>query len=212
MLVIALAAATALVALRATEQQVRDTRQIDHRLTVLHQLRADTRELGLSARRYILSGDRKERLRIQAIVAATYPTRLKIRSGSKASSVSQLDLAIDEYAASLSNALEISEEDPMLRLSHFEDELARIRAPLSMAFDEAISRDRAKRKTVGTPRPFTSMAQSMILLAAALGVGLALAVLVLVLRRLAERNPPGPSERPDIAPTSSPPGRPSMLR
>lgn len=208
MLVIALAAATALVALRATEQQVRDTRQIDHRLTVLHDLRADTRELGLSARRYILSGDRKERLRIQAIVAATYPERQKIRTGSQ---ISEVERAIDEYAAALSNVLEINDENPILRLSRFEDELARIRGPLSMAFDEALSRDRARQHAVGTPRPFTSLARSMIMLAAALGVGLALAVLVLVLRRLAERGAPRSSVLPESDPTSPPSIHPSML-
>jgi hypothetical protein len=181
--VILVGMATALGALRTATTRAERARRIDEALVVLHGLRADAREMGLSARRYIiLGGDHKERLRIQAIVAAMHAARAKVGPQSALPKHQELDAALDEYTASLSNAIEIAEPDTIARLSHFEDELVRVRAPLSSVFDDIVSRERTARQSLRSADRLIPAAQWAVLAAGVIGIVSAIMAAAFVLR------------------------------
>jgi hypothetical protein len=193
--VIIVGVAAALGALRTAAHQADEARRIDTELVVLHGLRADTREMALSARRYILGGDRKEALRIQAIVAAMRAARAQVGPHSGLPKRQELEAALDEYIASLSNAIEIAEVDTIARLSHFEDELVRVRAPLSSVFDDIVSRERTARASLRSVDRLIPVAQWAVLAAGFIGILSALSAAAFVLRTprsVTRTPPPGP--------------------
>jgi hypothetical protein len=183
MVVIALAGTTAIVALRGTTRRVIEARQIDHQLVLLHRLRADARELGLSARRFILIGDLKEKLRIQAIEADMAARRHEVIPLSTLTNADVLDRALDDYIASLDKVLEVSSDDTVQRLQHFETELVRIRAPLAMAFEDVISRERAARGDLRSADRLVTIAQWAVGAACGLGLLLSLGASIALRRR-----------------------------
>jgi hypothetical protein len=138
--------------------------------------------MGLSARRYILGGDRKEELRIQAIVAAMYAARAHVGPQTGLPKRADLEAALDEYVASLSNAIEIEEPDTVARLSHFEDELVRVRARLSLVFDDIVSRERTARQSLRSVDRLIPAAQWAVLGAGVIGILSALLAAAFVLR------------------------------
>jgi hypothetical protein len=205
---IGLAGATAIIALRGTTERVAQARTIDDRLAMLDRLRADTRELGLSARRFILSGDLKEKLRIQAIEADMVSRRALFGPRSPLTNGDVLAATLDDYIASLDTAIGVTNDDTVQRLEQFESQLVRIRAPLSSAFDDVISRERAARANLRSADRLVTIAQWAIGVACGLGLALALGALIAMRRR--------PPTRPALlgvaAVPSAPPGdRPSLL-
>jgi hypothetical protein len=197
--VILVGVAAALGALRTATGQASEARRIDAELATLHGLRADAREMGQSARRFILGGDRQEKLRIQAIVAAMHAARAQVGPEAGFPKRQELETALDEYIASLSNAIEIAEPDTVARLSHFEDELVRVRAPLSMVFDDIVSRERTARQSLRSDDRLIPAAQWAVLAAGVIGIVAALLAAAFVLRtrqisvagRLASSDVPG---------------------
>lgn len=183
MVVIALAGTTAIVALRGTSRRVTEAREIDRQLVVLDRLRADARELGLSARRFVLIGDLKEKLRIQAIEADMAARRHEVGPLSTLTNADVLDRALDDYIAALDKVIESNTDDTVQRLEHFERELVRIRAPLAMAFDDVISRERATRSDLRAADRLVTIAQWAIGLACGLGLVLSIGASIALRRR-----------------------------
>lgn len=167
--VIALMAATAIVALRSTRHQLDLSREIDHRLAIVDHLRSETRALALSARRFILSGDLKEQQRVLSIVYAMKGEREQLDARRTLDKGAILEADLEEYIAALKHAMSFDDDDPIVRLSRFEDELVRIRSPLSSTFDEIISRERAKGDALRSAQTLARSAQWAVLLAGILG-------------------------------------------
>lgn len=195
-------AATAILALRTTTDQVEQARQIDHRLARIDQLRASTRELGLSARRYILSGDQKEQQRVLAIVQDMRRAREGLAARSTLQNGAMLEADLEEFIAASMNAMSIEDVDPVGRLSKFEDELARIRAPISATFDDVIAKERARRESLRSASSIAHIAQ--------IGVGIAAGIALLLIVGFvipAVRTSSILANRDEAAPTE-----PSLLR
>lgn len=209
MLVIALAGTTAIVALRGTTRRVTEASEIDQQLALLHHLRADARELGLSARRFVLIGDLKEKLRIQAIEADMAARRHKVGPHTELTNADVLDRALDDYIAALDKVLEVSSEDTIQRLEHFESQLVKIRAPLTMAFDDVISRERAARVDLRSADRLVTIAQWAVGIACGLGLVLAFGASI-ALRR--ETRPMYTSAASGSSRGDSPHDQPSLLR
>lgn len=184
-LVIALGAITALLALRSKSHRVEETSQIDHRLAIIDRLRAESRELGQSARRYILSGDLKEQQRVLSIVHEMKKEREQLGARVSLEGGALLEADLDEYIAALKNAMWFDDKDPIVRLSRFEDELAKIRVPLSVRFEDVISRERSRRDVLRSAHWLARSARWAVLVASLLGAGLVIGSVVGVLRKLA---------------------------
>jgi signal transduction histidine kinase len=186
--VIVLMTGTAVVALRSTQLQVEEARRIDHRLGLLYHLRGDARELATSARRYILGGDLKEQQRVLAIVHEMKAEREQLAARSTLAKGGLLEADLDEYIASLVHAMSFDDDDPIVRLSRFEDELARIRAPLSLTFDDIMARERTRREALRSAQTLARGAQWAVLLAGLLGTVLVLGGPFGALRRRASHD------------------------
>lgn len=186
-LVIALGAATALLALRSTHEQATQSREIDHRLALLDHLRAETRELALSARRFVLSGDLKEQQRVLAIVHEMKAERDKLQARATLAKGAVLEADLEEYVAALMHAMTVDDEDALARLARFEDELARIRNPLVMTFDEIVSHEQSRRDALRSAQTLARGAQWAVLIASILGIVLAIGAVMVVLRKLSSR-------------------------
>jgi signal transduction histidine kinase len=184
LVVITLVAVTALAALRSTGQQLEQARQIDHRLMLLDRLRNDSRELGLSARRYMLTGDLKEQQRVLAIVHEMKKQRAELDARTSLAKGGELEADLDEYIASLTNAMSFDDDDPIARLSRFEDALERARNPLSLTFGAIMSRERERREDLRSAHSLARGAQWAVLIASALGALLLIGGSLSVLRQL----------------------------
>jgi hypothetical protein len=203
LVVLAAMAATAILALRTTTDQVEQARQIDHRLARVDQLRRETRELGLSARRYILSGDQKEQQRVLAIVQDMRRVRESLAARSTLHNGAVFEADLEEFIAAMMNAMSIEDVDPIGRLSKFEDELVRIRAPMSATFDDVVAKERARRESLRSASSVAHIAQ--------IGVGIAAGIAALLILGFvipAARKGSGQAmAREDVPPTE-----PSVLR
>jgi signal transduction histidine kinase len=168
--VIALMAATAILALRSTREQLDASRQLDQRLAIIDHLRSSTRALALSARRFMLSGDLKEQQRVFAIVHEMKGERERLDARRTLDKGAILEADIAEYVAALTHAMSFDDDDPIVRFSRFEDELVRIRGPLASTFDEIISRERAKGDALRSAQTLAHGAQWAVLIASILGI------------------------------------------
>jgi signal transduction histidine kinase len=183
-LVIALGAVTAILALRTTHEQAAQSRAIDQRLAMLDRLRADTRELALSARRHVLSGDLEEQQRVLAIVHDLRAHRERLQARATLHKGAMLEADIDEYVAALVQLMSVEDDDPLERLARFEDGLVVIRAPLATTFDEIVTHERARRDAMRSAQWLARGAQWAVLIASVLGVVIAIGAAVVVLRKL----------------------------
>lgn len=184
MVVIALGAATAVLALRDTRAQAMLARDIDRRLAVLDHLRTETRALAQSARRYVLSGDLEEQQRVLAIVHEMKAERDLLQARATLDKGAMLEADLEEYIAKLMHAMTFDDEDAVSRLARFEDELVRIRNPLGLTFDEIVGRERARREELRSAQTLARGAQWAVAIASLLGLALALGALRAVLRKL----------------------------
>jgi hypothetical protein len=171
--VVVLIAVTAVVALRTTRQNLEEARAIDHRLAVIDRLRTETRELQLSARRFVMTGDLEEQQRVFAIVQDMRAQRARLGPATAFKHAARLFADLDEYVAALTALMSVEDSDPIARLSAFEDDLARIRAPLAGTFDEIVSAQRMQRESLRSADTLARGAQW--------GVGIAGALAVLLL-------------------------------
>lgn len=203
--VIIVCAASALVALRTTLRHSEDRRVIDERLSRVERIRGDTREIALSARRYVLAGDLKEQQRVLAIAASMGSERERLRAASLRPEGVALDTGIDAYVQAMLSAMTAEEGDAIARLGHFEDELMRARKQLGQQFDLFVASERQRRGASHTMHVLTRAAQWGVLISGALGVILAIAAATGALRRLgsvAPRPTNLPAE-PAVAPASA---------
>jgi signal transduction histidine kinase len=183
LLIIGLGAATAIVALDWTTAQLDEARAIDHRLIMIDRMRAETRELGLAARRYVMVGDLQEQQRALAIVHDIKAQRDRLAARATLANGALLEAELDEFIASLNHAMGFDDADPIVRLSKFEDELARIRGPLALQFDDVVSRERARRESLRSTLSLARYAQWAISIASLLGAVLVVGTGAGVLRR-----------------------------
>ncbi len=181
-LVIVLSTVTAFVALRSMIARTEQTTTISQRIAALDDLRADAREIVRSARRFLLSGDYGEQQRVVAIEAEMRQKRVPLVAHDK-----HLDDTLDGYTGLVLASLTRSRAEPAAMLAQFEDDLMRVRGPLSTAFDDAITRERAKHDASRSSQRLARGAQWALIVAAALGVlltiGSMLAVNVLLGRK-----------------------------
>jgi signal transduction histidine kinase len=182
--VIGLSAATAVIALRSTREQAARSREIDHRVALLDGLRAQTRELALSARRYVLGGDMMEQQRVIAIVHAMKADREKLHARDTLAKGAILEADLEEYIAALDDAMSVDDDDAVTRLAQFEDQLVKIRGPLAMTFDDIISSERARRDTLRSAQTLATGAQWAVLIASVLGALLVIDAARVGLRRV----------------------------
>lgn len=164
-LVIVLSTATALVALRSVIHQAERTSELDRRIVLIDHLRADVRELARSARRYLLIGDRKEYQRVLAIESEMNQERSRIAKREQ-----ELDKRLDGYVGAVMRGLSNDRADPGAALTRFEDDLIRVRAPLSLAFDGMIARERTKLDASRSSQRLARGAQLALVITAVLGV------------------------------------------
>lgn len=184
-LVIVLSAATALVALRSTIHQAERRSQVERRIARIEQLRAEARELGRSARRFLLTGDFKEQQRVLAIQSEMDRERKLVATREHA-----LDYGLDKYVGTVIDSLSSDHAEPSMALTRFEDDLIRVRGPLSVAFDAIVARERAALDASRLSQRVAISAQWALMIAAALGVVLTIGSTILVsvlLRRYAVR-------------------------
>lgn len=183
-LVIVLGAVTALVALESTIRRAERTREIEARLTLVRELRADARELARSARRYLLSGNSQDRQRVFAIDEDLRAKRDALRSRSTYSPGWVADL--DEYSATLTTAMSRTTDD-IATIAHFEDELLRVRNALDSALDSIVAGERARRTTLQASTTLARRAQWVLALVSTLGLALVVITGVGAFRLLARR-------------------------
>ena len=205
--VIALGAATAVLALRETQAETARAQAIDRRLALLERLRAETRELAQSARRHVLSGDLKEQQRVLAIVHAMQSERAALNARATLPSGAVLEADLEEYIAALMPLMARDDDDAVTRLARFEDELVRIRAPLATTFDDIVADERANRAELRSAQTLARGAQWAVVVASVLGVLLAIGALLAVSRVL-----PAPEVAREPREPVTPPSEPSLLR
>jgi K+-sensing histidine kinase KdpD len=184
-LVVVLSTATALVALRSAVRQTERTSEIGRRIAGIEHLRTDARELARSARRLLLTGDLKEAQRVLAIEAEMNQERTRAETREQG-----LDDLIDDYVEAVVSSASMVRTDPGVALARFEDDLIRVRRPLTLAFDAMVSRERAMIDASNSSQRLARWAQLALVVAATLAVlltiGSALAM-SLLLRRDKER-------------------------
>ncbi|HEU0030319.1 MAG TPA: HAMP domain-containing sensor histidine kinase [Kofleriaceae bacterium] len=177
-LVIVLGTTAAFVALRSMVRHAERGVATSQRLVTIEQLRADARELARSARRYLISGDGKERQRVFAIERQMKLDGAQIRSDEPA-----LDRALDRYTSAVVRAFENPSGDTARALARFEDELARARAPLAEVFETVVGEQ--QQSDVGraaSTRRFGIVAQAALATATVLALALVFGVGVAVRR------------------------------
>jgi signal transduction histidine kinase len=181
--VILLSTAAALIALGSTIRQTERTSEIDQRLARIEKLRSDVRELARSARRYLLTGERTEQQRVLAIEGEMNKERSRSHG-------SAFDDQLDAYVSTVVRAMADERRDPGAALASFEDDLMRVRGPLSTLFDEIVARERGQLDASRSSQRLARTAQWALLIAAALGVLLTIGSTLVVaraLRRQSER-------------------------
>ncbi|NVB81657.1 MAG: hypothetical protein HOV81_24900 [Kofleriaceae bacterium] len=205
-LVIVLSAVTALVALGSTIRRAERTREIEARLALVRELRADARELAQSARRFLLSGNSQDRQRVFAIDAELRRERDALRARSSYPAGWVADLA--EYSATLTTAMSRATDD-IETVAHFEDELMRVRNALEVTLDGIVAGERAKLGDLQSSTAFVRRAQWALAGASLLGLVLVVVMGVYVFRLHARRLyssslAPGGSGTPPFTSDSSP--------
>ena len=177
-LVLILGAATTFVALEAAVRRDDRTAAVEQRLALIRDLRADTRALAISARRYLLSGDWKDRDHVFAVNDQVSKRRNALRARSAYPAGWTADLG--EYTATLTTAMSRNTDD-IATVAHFEDELQRVRNALDITLDSIVARERselASQKSMTLAR----RAQWASVVASVLGLALLLATGVSVFR------------------------------
>ncbi|HTL35353.1 MAG TPA: hypothetical protein VL326_19625 [Kofleriaceae bacterium] len=183
-LVIVLGAVTGILALRSSVSAQVEARAIDRQIVVAERLRENVREITASGRRYMQSGDRKEQQRVLAIMddverdRALLDDRFTLPYGPK------FEASLDEYKLGIIDAMADFHDDPVERLTRFEDRLARVRVPLAATFDDMIANERSHRSALRSASSLGRSAQWTLVLASLIGVLLVIGVCVAVLRRL----------------------------
>jgi CHASE3 domain sensor protein len=187
-LVIALGAVTGVTALRRSMSQQDAARTIDAHIALLEKLRASIREMGASARRYMISGDHKEQQRVLALLddARAERGQLDVRNSLPHEPLLEVDL--DEFTLGVLSATSSFEDDPVVRLTRFENKLEQVRLPLSASFDDVIGRERSRRTAVRDAQNLARSAEWTLLLASSIGVILVVGLCLSVMRRIAEPN------------------------
>jgi signal transduction histidine kinase len=202
-LVIALGAVTGIVALRSSVSAQAEARAIDRQLVVTERLRNRAREIATSGRRYMQSGDRKEQQRVLAIIDDVKQDRALLDSRFTLPYGPKLEASLDEYQLGVIDAMADFHEDPVERLTRFEDRVEKVRLPLSATFDDLIAHERARRSALRSASSLGRSAQWTLLLASVIGVLLAIGLCVAVLRKLSRVGP-------SVAVSPTP--RPALLR
>ncbi|HEX5059664.1 MAG TPA: hypothetical protein VFV99_09910 [Kofleriaceae bacterium] len=182
--VIAAGAATAVVALQAAMRGTEQTRAIDRHLALLDRLRAETRAIATSARRHVLSGDPAEQQRVLAIVDEMKTTREDLAARHAFTKGPLLEADLEAYVAGVIHSLS-ADGDVQARLSRFEDELERVRNPLTMTFDDVAAQERSRRKALHAADTLARQARWAVLAASLLGAVLVIGTLIAILRALA---------------------------
>jgi signal transduction histidine kinase len=202
-LVIVLGAVTGIVALRSSVSAQTEARAIDSQIVVTERLRSRAREIVASGRRYMQSGDRKEQQRVLAIIDDLKRDRALLDSRYTLPYGPKVEATLDEYQLGLIDAMADFHEDPVERLTRFEDRVEKVRLPLSAAFDDLIAHERTRRSQLRSASSLGRSAQWTLLLASAIGVLLAIGLCVAVLRKLSRLGP---------AHAAAPNTRPALLR
>lgn len=184
-IVLVACAATAIVALRHAAKQTEVARSIDARLELIETLRADTREIAMSARRHVLSGDTKEHQRVLSITEDIATKRAQLQVIDLGAQARVLEGQIETYLAAVIFGMTVDEgADTVARLARFEEDLVRVRAPLVATFDDIVERERTRRDASMTARSLARGARWAVLSAMVLGIGLVIGTVVSVVRRL----------------------------
>lgn len=210
--VLVLVAGTAIVALRATESHASDARAIDDRIVLVEHLRTETRDLAIAARRSLLSRGPAEQQRVFAIIQDMRLVRVQLAARTVFPRGAVLEADLDEYIASLTHAMSFHDEDMVVRLSRFEDELARIRKPLAADFNAIVSRERMRREDLHSAQALGRSARWAVLIAAVLAIGLVISTARAVARKLASAPGDVPSAASSSGAGADPPSEPSLLR
>lgn len=174
--VILLSTTTAFIALRSMTHQTERTSETDKRLTEIDQLRTNARELARSTRRYLLTGDGKEQQRVRETEAAMNKDREHLGP--------EFENRLDDYVATVVRTLTSERADPGAALARFEDDLVRVRGPLSVMFEQIVSRERAQLDAAQSSQRLARTAQWALAIAAALSVLVTIGSILVVLRAL----------------------------
>jgi signal transduction histidine kinase len=94
-----------------------------------------------------------------------------------------LEADIEEFVAALDNAMSIEDDDPVARISRFEDEVARIRAPLTMTFDDVVAQERANRESLLSAHAIARFGQIGVVVAGAFAATLVIGIIIPAVRR-----------------------------
>lgn len=188
-LVMVLSAVTGIVALRSSVAAQTEARTIDGQIVVTERLRGRAREIVASARRYMQSGDAKEQQRVLAIIDDLKRDRSLLDSRFTLPYGPKLEANLDEYQLGVIDAMADFHEDPVERLTRFEDRVEKVRLPLSATFDDLVAHERTRRSELRSASMMGRSAQWTLLLATTIGVLLAIGLCVAVLRKLAKAGP-----------------------
>jgi signal transduction histidine kinase len=183
-LVIVLGAVTGIVALRSSVSAQAEARGFDRQILVTERLRERAREIASAARNYMMSGDHEEQQRVLAIIDELKRDRALLDARFTLPHGPSLEAHLDEYQLAIIDAMADFNDDPVERLTRFEDRLAKVRIPLVATFDDLIASERSRRSSLRSASNLGQSAQWTLLLASAIGVMLAIGVCVTVLRRI----------------------------
>ncbi|HSD86419.1 MAG TPA: hypothetical protein VLB44_02855 [Kofleriaceae bacterium] len=156
--------------MRSTRNQLADARQIDRQVALLDRLREQTRDLGLSARRYMITLDLQHKQHFLAVADDLKNARKVLDARHLISGGPVLEADLDAYISGLTFQISDYEEDPVARLNRFEDKLVGVRAPLASVFDEMIARLRARREKLRSTQSLALGAQWTVGIAGLLGI------------------------------------------
>src|ERR1043165_8802564 len=109
-LVLVVAIAGSLIALRVTQQESERMARIDGVLQHVAHLRGATDEIGRAARRCLLSGDVEDKQLVGAIAADLRSDREGLRGSLSPGEARDVDAALDHYVAAVTHAIDDFDE------------------------------------------------------------------------------------------------------
>lgn len=189
--VLVVAIAGSLIALRVTQQESERMARIDRSLQHVSHVRASTDEVGRAARRYVLSGDVEDKQLVGAIAAELRSNREGSGSLLSLGEVLAVDTAVDHYVADVTRAMDDFDEDFLTRLDRFEVALLDARNELGVVLDRSVARRHREREDSLASRTVARLASWATAAACVAALLLALALVIHADRR---RGEPRPSE------------------
>lgn len=203
-LILAIGAATSVIALRSTARESERVQHVNNRLAGIDGLRTELRELGIAVRAHVLNGDVATQQHVFDVLQRIASSREQLRARETLANGGAFEADIDDYVAALLTVMSHEASDPMARIVEFEEVLTRVRSQLDKRLSGVVHTERSRRDSARSVQTLTLRAQWTIIVASALGI-----VLVIIMARRALAQPTPKESLPAFA---AAPSEPTLLK